>query len=184
MTVFSVAQLPLQSNLDAVFGNPRGPGGSEVSRSWYAENIVRVPAPWRMSMGDIVIRELTVHRLMKDQLSTMLGAIGDAAGYSSSLDFAVPTEHQRAGLDKLRLWGMTSYGGGFNYRVKRSGSTLSTHAYGIAWDFDAPNNGFRDATPRFAQFPELVAVFRKFGVWGGDWSGNSCDGMHIQFARV
>lgn len=184
-----LAELPLQSQMDRFFGNPRGPGGGEVSRSWYAANIVRVPAPWLMNMGNIRIRELTVHRKMAPRLSAMLAEIRALAVKTAAPNAGIipnaPEADPNKVQDVLDYWGMSEYGGGYNYRVKRGNSTsLSTHAYGIAWDFDPADNGFRDQTPRFLQFPELCAVFRKFGVWGGDWSTGSRDGMHIQFAKV
>lgn len=184
---FKLSDLPLQSQLDKFCGNPRGPNGAEVSRSWYAQNIVRIPAPWPLNMGDIRIRELTVHRKMAARASVMFGAIRDLAYVTANAENSVyePVKgiHPDA-LDVLDNWGMTDYGGGYNYRVKRAGSTLSTHAYGMAFDFDPAHNGFRDATPRFSNFPKLCAIFREYGVWGGDWSEASRDGMHIQFARV
>jgi hypothetical protein len=70
---------------------------------------------------------------------------------------------------------------------------LSTHAYAVAFDFDATNNGMYDKTPKLAQFrKEVITPFIKLGgVWGGDWDGDGssadeprCDGMHFQWVRV
>ena len=76
--------------------------------------------------------------------------------------------------DKLR-----SYGGCFNFRAKRSGSKLSTHAWGIAIDLNPETNGMG----RDGDMPAgIVRVFESFGfTWGGRWSGAGKDPMHFQF---
>ena len=69
--------------------------------------------------------------------------------------------------------------------------TLSMHSYGCAIDLDPARNGWKDRTPRFAQFPQVLAAFRSEGwKWGGDWNGNGssaderqADGMHWQATR-
>lgn len=88
---------------------------------------------------------------------------------------AVFAEIERRGLrDKLR-----TYGGCFNFRSKRSGSKLSTHAWGIAIDLNPETNGMgRDGD----MAPGIVKVFESFGfTWGGRWSGRGKDPMHFQF---
>jgi hypothetical protein len=71
------------------------------------------------------------------------------------------------------------FGGCFNFRAKRTGSKLSTHAWGISLDLNPltnPQGRPGDMDPR------VVAVFRKYGFsWGGDWAGRDKDFMHFQF---
>ena len=53
-------QTPAQRECDSFYGNPRGQGGATVSKKWYAENIVLVPAPWKMAMGTIKITRIPI----------------------------------------------------------------------------------------------------------------------------
>lgn len=72
-----------------------------------------------------------------------------------------------------------TFGGCFNFRAKRSGSKLSTHAWGIAIDLNPETNPMGKP----GRMPEsIVQTFRDFGfTWGGDWSGRSRDPMHFQY---
>jgi len=67
------------------------------------------------------------------------------------------------------------YGGVFNFRLKRGGSSYSLHAYGAAIDLDADDNTFRDSWPMKADMPlEIMEEFAKEGwisagaFWGYD----------------
>lgn len=162
---------PKQSEMDTFYGNPRGTGG-KVSPAWVAANIVKIPAselPFKIYYAGKQVSGIRVHRKVKDAFLRVLNRIWVASGKSQA---------------KVDDWGMSTFGGCFEYRVKRSGSTLSTHSYACAFDFDPANNGFRDPTPRFAKFPEVLAAWKAEGfVWGGDWKNNT-DGMHWQAAIV
>jgi LysM repeat protein len=88
---------------------------------------------------------------------------------------AVFREIERRGLrERVR-----TFGGCFNFRAKRSGSKLSTHAWGIAIDLNPETNGMgRDGD----MAPGIVKAFEDAGfTWGGRWSGRSKDPMHFQF---
>jgi hypothetical protein len=72
-----------------------------------------------------------------------------------------------------------TYGGCFNFRLKRKGGKLSTHSWGIAVDLNVETNQMGSAGDMDSS---VVSVFRRFGFkWGGDWSGMSKDPMHFQF---
>lgn len=72
-----------------------------------------------------------------------------------------------------------SYGGCFNFRLKRKGGKFSTHCWGIAVDLNVETNQMGSAGDMDSS---VVNVFRRFGFkWGGDWSGKSKDPMHFQF---
>lgn len=165
---------PTQRNCDTFYGNPRGVGGAVVSKKWYAENIIYVAPLWPMKMGDIKITRIPFHRRAAPALAAVFAEIRD----------------EMPGL--IRAAGLNIFGGSFNYRPMRGGTALSMHAYGCAIDFDPARNGLGDRTPHIANFPEIIAVFRKHGaIWGGDWDGDGdtlderrCDGMHFQFARL
>jgi len=175
----STFKFPTQAEVLAYrspYGDPRGRGGAAVSPQWYADNILTIKPPFAMSMGDIKITRIPVHKLVAPSLERVLAALHRAAnGHQPTLD----------------NWGVSKFGGSFNYRPMRGLSTLSMHAFGVAIDLDPANNGLGDQTPRFAQFPQVLKAFADEGwVWGGDWNGNGltsderrCDGMHWQATR-
>ena len=84
-------------------------------------------------------------------------------------------EIQRAGLhDKI-----ASFGGCFAFRPQRTGTKLSTHAWGIAIDLNPESNEQGTAG---SMDPGVIAIFKQAGfTWGGDWKGRFCDPMHFQF---
>lgn len=72
-----------------------------------------------------------------------------------------------------------TYGGGYNWRMKRGQAKPSTHSWGIAIDLNARTNPMGSAGD---MDPALVALFEGLGfVWGGRWSGKSKDPMHFQY---
>lgn len=82
---------------------------------------------------------------------------------------------QAAGLQEK----VKTFGGCFSFRQQRTGSKLSTHAWGIAIDLNPASNaqgteGDMDAG--------VVTIFRDVGFeWGGQWEGKRRDPMHFQF---
>jgi LysM repeat protein len=127
---------------------------------WEAEQLARAPLPFGIPLSwdpAKQVRNLYCHRRLVPVFP------------------AVFAELERRRLrDKLR-----SFGGCFNFRAKRSGSKLSTHAWGVAIDLNPETNGMgRDGD----MAPGIVKVFESYGfTWGGRWSGRSKDPMHFQF---
>lgn len=161
----------------SVYGNPVGRGGGSVSPLWENAELVTLHAPWPMQMGTIKIKTFRMHKYCAPSLLEVFRAIKSAA---------------QNDYETLEHWGMTEFSGAFNYRLMRGGTKLSMHSYGCAIDFDAPNNGLSDKTPRFALFPKVLKAFKDQGwTWGGDWNGNdstaderSPDGMHWQASFI
>lgn len=162
---------PLQRDCDAFYGNPRAPGGM-ASQRWEAENLVIVTAPYQLYYDKRPVRGVRVHRKCAESLRRVFARIWEAAG------------RNQATVDS---WGASTFAGGYVYRNKRGGGTLSMHAYGAALDLDPARNGMGNTRPNFGRTGPLavVAAFEAEGwVWGGRWNGRSCDGMHFQAARV
>lgn len=69
--------------------------------------------------------------------------------------------------------------GGYNYRNKRDGTSLSEHAFGNAIDINPSRNTFGgNKTDLPADVSQLAA---KYGLsWGGDWRGKK-DFMHFEW---
>lgn len=160
---------PTQSACDTFYGNPRGRNGGP-SAAWESANLIRVTPPFVLKYMGKPVKTVTVHKKCADSLLRVLNNIWETASFRQSL------------IDE---WGMSTFGGAYNYRLMRGGSRLSMHAYGCALDFDPDRNAMGDTTPKFLDFPWVIRSFEKEGwVWGGRWSGRSCDGMHFQAARV
>lgn len=161
---------PKQSECDQFYGNPRGRNGL-ASSTWEAANLVTIPIPWAAVASwepATKIKRIRCHRKVSASLERVLAAIWLASGCSQA---------------KIAEWGMDQYGGGYQFRAMRGGNRLSTHAYGIAQDWDPARNGMGDKTPNFANCPEVIAAFKAEG-WecGIDWA--SPDAMHFQAARL
>lgn len=161
-------QWPLQSQCDDFYGNPRGVG-DRPSRTWEARNLVRIFPSFQMTYdGRPYAGGITIHKKCAESLGRVLEEIWQSAG------------KQQEVVDE---WGVSAYGGAYNYRLKRGGNTLSQHSWGCAIDLDPDRNGFGDPTPNFAKCPEVLSAFAREGwVWGGTWG--KPDGMHWQAALV
>lgn len=133
--------------------------------------MLTLPYPLRLSWDtDTVVNRTRCHTMVKDSLERILSQV-----------------HQHYGTDGIRDLRLDLYGGGFNMREKRGGTSLSTHAWGIAFDFDPSRNKLRWDRSRAAfAGPEYEA-------WWGFWEAEgwvslgrskNYDWMHVQAARV
>ncbi|MCD0165183.1 M15 family metallopeptidase [Deinococcus sp. 12RED42] len=163
-----------QAHLIAAFGNPEGPGAMpsaqgpawfEPSPQWRAANLVRVPVTdlpgWPAYPGS-TITAVTVHRLVAPVL------------------VATWAEVRKRGLNgRLR-----TYNGAFAARHMGHDRSrpLSVHAFGAAIDFDAAWNGYGVPLDRMQIDRDVVRCFEECGwTWGGHWTGQYADGMHLQW---
>jgi hypothetical protein len=91
------------------------------------------------------------------------------------------------GPAKIVALGLDLFGGCLNVRRMRGGSSWSTHAWGIAVDFDPANNQLRwdRKRARFAK-PEYVKWWELWEAEGAVSLGRvrDFDWMHVQFARL
>ena len=157
---------PKQSECDAFYGNPRGKHGPSVA--WESANLVRLTPPWQMTYAGKPIKSIRVHRKCVDSLARVFASIAKAASFKQ---------------DVLDRWGVSEFGGTYNYRLIRGSTRLSMHAYGCAIDLDPTGNALGDKTPEFKDREAVRSAFAAEGwVWGGNWSRP--DGMHWQAARI
>lgn len=128
--------------------------------------LVEMVFPFPTFYGDKKVVKTRVHKKCKDSLLRVLTAIGTK--YQQNRDIIEEVE---------------DYGGVFNFRPKRGGSSWSLHAYGAAIDLDADDNTFRDHWPMQADMPlEVMEEFAKEG-WiaaGAFWG---YDAMHFQATK-
>lgn len=160
---------PLQSQCDEFYGNPRGTNG-RASPRWEVENLTKIEPPFQMTYEGRPIKTIYLHRKCAPSLLKILNSLWKLAGGDQK---------------KIDFWGMSIYGGAYNFRLMRGGNRLSMHAYGCAVDFDPARNGMGNLKGHMSKFPEIINTFEQEGwTWGGRWRGASCDPMHFQAARV
>jgi len=115
-------------------------------------------------------RTIRCHTLVKDSLDRVLRKVLRIYG---------PDE-----IIRLRL---NQYGGCYNNRPMRGGTRLSTHAWGIALDYDPSNNALnwgRDrATFARAEYEPWWQCWEEEG-WVSLGRERNFDWMHVQAARV
>lgn len=118
----------------------------------------RLPFPLSLSWDrSRVVNSMTCHKLLASAFSDVFLRI------------------QNAGLQASLI----SFGGCFSFRPQRTGTKLSTHAWGIAVDLNPESN---EQGTEGNMNPDIVLIFRESGFeWGGDWHGRSRDPMHFQF---
>lgn len=183
-----------KTQIIATYGNPMGTDG-KLSAAWRDANIISMPIPFpapynKMRIAwdtDTVVRSIAIHKLAAPDLTKILTEIWNEArrrvkAADPREDSTVSTaEYDKMTMDYLRKYGLDLYGGCFNYRLKRGGSSLSVHSWGCAIDIDPENNGMGDTTPTMPTW--VVKIFEDHGwLWGGRWTGKNCDGMHFQRA--
>ena len=127
---------------------------------WQTEFLTPIALPFAIPLSwdkSRVVSQITCHKLVADVFATVFEEI----------------EH--AGLQPK----ITSFGGCFNFRAQRTGTKLSTHAWGIAIDLNPETNEQGTAGQMDAG---VISVFKQAGFgWGGDWEGRARDPMHFQF---
>lgn len=148
--------------------SPWPPSDQASLRKFYGEpgdesQLVTITFPFPMMYGTKQVTKTRVHKKCSESLLRVLGAIGQK--YS-----ALPGIMEEA----------QDYGGVFNFRLKRGGSTYSLHAYGAAIDLDADDNTFKNSWPMQADMPlEIIEEFAKEG-WVSAAAFWGYDAMHFQ----
>jgi hypothetical protein len=154
----------------------RADGTIRYLDDWPAKNIVRIVVPELERIPGVELSGKRVgagpaggvvhcHRLMAPALQALFAAWREARLLDHLLTWA--------GLWSPRL-------------VRGSTSTLSSHAWGTAFDVNAPWNALGQLPARAGDrgsVVELVPLAREHGFfWGGDFSRP--DGMHFELARA
>ncbi len=127
---------------------------------WEANFIASCPLPFAMPLDwapATSAKSLRCHKLLVPLFQAVFADIA-----SKNLQTSVKT-----------------YGGCYNWRMKRGQAKASTHSWGIAIDLNARTNAMGTAGD---MDPKLVALFESYGfVWGGGWAGANKDPMHFQY---
>lgn len=127
------------------------------------DSLVMIRLPYEMRYDGKVVTRMRVHKRCADSLLRVLTRIRDRME-------AVPDIVPEA----------TDFGGCFNYRLKRGGSSWSLHAWGAAIDLDPSDNAFRASWPIQADMPlEIIEAFAIEG-WISAAAFWGYDAMHFQ----
>jgi len=173
-----MSQWPLQRDCNAFYGDPRDPSDpTKPNAQWELENLTYIKPPYQMYYDGKPVSRIRVHKKCADAFMNVFNSLLKAADGDQKV---------------LDNWGVSIYGGAYNYRLMRTSNNLSMHSWGCAIDLDPARNALGNNKPRFALYPQILKAFEDEGaIWGGDWNGNgstlderSCDGMHWQFARL
>ena len=126
------------------YGTPNETGAG------YLETVVS-PFPLRIAWDtDSTTSKVRCHKLIAPNLKAVLVDL---------------LEHY--GIAKIKELGIDLYGGCFNYRKMRGGSSWSKHAWGIAIDLDPARNTLKETkkTARFAraEYKPMIDIFYKHG---------------------
>lgn len=129
-------------------------------------NLISIAPPYPMLYDGKAIKTLRCHKKVADSLLRVLHNIRDIIARH-------PEDSDEA----------QDYGGCYNFRPKRGGTSLSIHSWGAAIDLDADDNTFRDHWPMKADMPlTIMEAFAREG-WlsaGAFWG---YDAMHFQATR-
>ena len=151
-------------HLNAFFGDPRGANG-QVSKKWYAENMVKWVPPYPMFYSDgahTPFKSFMIHKKTYNAFDS---------GFKEVLDVM--------GLDKIKALHLNISGGIFCYRLQRGGTRLSVHSWGVAIDMDPANNPFPKKWKKGMIDPQFCEILEKHGFWWRGENGDT-DPMHFQ----
>lgn len=128
-----------------------------------------LPFPMRIAWDTkTTVNRIQCHKLIADRLKAALTEI-----------------LQVYGLTRIKQLGIDLFGGCYNYRQMRGGSSWSVHAFGAAIDLDPARNQLKETskTARFAR-PEYKAMIDIFYKHGFESLGREkgYDYMHFQTA--
>lgn len=88
--------------------------------------------------------------------------------------------------DRIKELGIDLYGGCFNFRKMRGGSSYSVHSWGLAIDLDPERNQLKETsqTARFArpEYKPMINIFYKHGFVSLGREKNY-DWMHFQWDK-
>ena len=137
-----------------------------------AEYLVTLDLPYPMRLAwdlDTKVTKVRVHKLVKDNFKRVFDDLLAHYGY-----------------EKLVELGIDLFGGCFNYRKMRGGSSWSKHSWGIAIDLDPVRNQLHETsrTARSArpEYKPMIDIFYKHGFIGLGPEKNF-DWMHFEIKQ-
>jgi len=154
---------PRQSGVPAVFGKAGEPACSSGK--------ARLPFPFRIAWSTSQkIKQFSCHEMVAEPFTSI---------------FRETASHY--GQARMVALGLDLFGGCYNYRPMRGGTSLSMHAYGIAYDIDPERNQLRwgeaRATLAKPDYDTFWAIVEAHGALSLG-RARGYDYMHFQFANL
>lgn len=151
---------PRQKDLESFYGKP-------------GENQTMLISPYPLFLDwdlGAQIKKFSIHERVHDSALAVMGRVLD-----------------HYGPEKIHDLGLDQFGGCLNVRKMRGGSAWSTHAWGIAIDWDADRNPLRTPFSRSQMGKPDYRVF--LDLWEAEgWvslgRARNFDAMHVQAARL
>jgi hypothetical protein len=167
-----------RNSMNAFYGNPDRNQDGAADSAWESKNLTTIVPPYNLWYPDdrtgklvkrsIQFRKLRVHNRCSVSLLNILTKIGE--------------KFSAADIEKYEL---DICGGAFNFRLMRSGRSLSIHSWGAAIDLSHLINRYKrkyDGSKNMMP-EEVVKIFSDEGwTWGGIWKTG--DAMHFQAADL
>lgn len=155
---------PTTQQLISKFGKPNETGQGYLT-------IIQLPYPMRLAWDKSVkVTRMSCHYLVAEAFEKVFKDLLDHYGY-----------------DEIVRLGIDLFGGCFNYRRMRNGTSWSTHAFAISVDLDPVRNKLRETskTARFArpEYKPMIDIFYKHGFINLGVEKNY-DWMHFQYHKV
>jgi hypothetical protein len=131
---------------------------------------INLPYPMRIAWNlDTKVTRMRCHKMVADAFLNVFKELLAVYGYERIVEL-----------------GIDLYGGCFNYRKMRGGSSWSKHAFGIAIDLDPARNTLKETsrTARFArpEYAPMIEIFYKHGFISLGKEQNR-DFMHFEIAK-
>jgi len=131
---------------------------------------IELPYPMRLAWDtDTTVTKMRCHKLVADNFLGVFNDLLDVYGY-----------------EKIKELGIDLFGGCFNYRKMRGGTSWSTHSWGIAIDLDPARNLLKETakTARFArpEYQPMIDIFYNNGFESLGIEKNY-DWMHFQIRK-
>lgn len=153
---------PTEKEVPKVFG----PAGGTAATAGRCKLPFAFPLAWDDSQQ---VKSFACHKLVAADLTAIFAEAAQAYGEA-----------------KFRALRLDRFGGCFNHRLKRGGSTYSMHSWGIAVDLDPINNQLRWGRDRasFAR-PEYEPFWKIVEAHGAKSLGraHNFDWMHLEFTK-
>ncbi|MEY4351147.1 MAG: Flavobacterium phage [Bacteroidota bacterium] len=130
---------------------------------------IDLPYPMRIAWDTkTTVKKMRCHKLVADSFLAVFNELLEVYGY-----------------EKIVELGIDLFGGCFEYRKMRAGSSMSRHSWGIAIDLDPARNLLKETskTARFArpEYKQMIEVFYKHGFLSYGVEKNF-DWMHFEIA--
>jgi len=147
--------------------------GRHGEKDGFTPPLERVACPWTLKLAwnqNVTVSAISIHERCAESLARALERV-----------------HAEYGPDELARLGLDLYGGSYNPRRKRGGSSWSTHAWAIAIDWDPSHNKLRWGADRARM------AGRDYLAWWEAWEAEgwvslgrsrNFDWMHVQAAKL